>query len=222
MIYKGFWHFLITNLYRFISVYRSGTVFQVKNGFPIKLEFCGVYPKNDNFIYTNSAHKKLSIPWMLLYKYNATKDRYHRNDFKQIESSLSRYIKSPYKELIRYEIGGYNNVFIKPLSARVLKNRDIFIHYDTDYYFHNDVDVDDNSDDEESNKIPIESYNGRQLENYYYDCEEDAFYCYKDNEYKELLPKMQRDGTKYVYMYDVTGYRFKLCIKKFKKLHKLN
>ena len=169
-----------------------------------------------------AADKELSIPWMLLYKYNATKDRYHRNDFKQIQSSLSRYIKSPYKELIRYEIGGYNNVFIKPLSARVLKNRDIFIHYDTDYYFHNDLDVDVDSDNEESNKIPIESYNGRQLENYYYDCEEDAFYCYKDNEYKELIPKMQRDGTEYVYMYDVNGYRFKLCIKKFKKLHKLD
>ena len=54
IVYKGFWHFLITNLYRFISVYRSETVNQVKNGFPIKLEFCGVYPQNDNFIYTNS------------------------------------------------------------------------------------------------------------------------------------------------------------------------
>jgi hypothetical protein len=169
-----------------------------------------------------AADKELSIPRILLYKWNETTHRYHRNDLKQIQSSLSRYIKCPYKELLRYEMDEYNSVFIKPLSARVLKNRDIFIHYDTDYSYHVDVDVDVDSDDEESNKIPIESYNGRQLKDYYYDCEEDAFYCYKDNEYKELIPKMQRDGTEYVYMYDVNGYRFKLCIKKFKKLHNLN
>ena len=169
-----------------------------------------------------AADKELSIPWMLLYKYNETTLRYHRNDLKQIQSSLSRYIKCPYKELLRYERDD-SSWFMKPLLVRVLKNRDIYIHYDTDYYGDDvDLEIDDNSDDEESNKIPIESYNGRQLKDYYYDCEEDAFYCYKDNEYKELLPKTQRDGTEYVYMYDVTGYRFKLCIKKFKKLHKLN
>ena len=39
IVYKGFWHFFITNLGHSIRGVRSGTIETLKNGLPIKLEF---------------------------------------------------------------------------------------------------------------------------------------------------------------------------------------
>ena len=93
------------------------------------------------------------------------------------------------------------------------KNRSFYKGVNYVFYDHADFDDDD--------IIVIDQYNGREIEDYYYDMLTEKFLFDTGVNYRELHVNFDRNGYAYVNVKDVENKLVHITINKFKRIHDL-
>ena len=94
-------------------------------------------------------------------------------------------------------------------------NKNKSSHKSINYIFYDYADFDDDD------IIVIDEYNGREIEDYYYDMLSEKFLLDTGVNYRELHVNFDKDGYAYVWVKDIENKQVKIFINKFKRLHDL-
>ena len=94
-------------------------------------------------------------------------------------------------------------------------NKNKSSHKGVNYIFY------DYADFEDDDIIVIDEYNGREIEDYYYDMLSEKFLFDTGVNYRELHVNFDRNGYAFVCVRDVYNKLVCICINKFKRIHDL-